>query len=157
MKKTASIIDYFPNPQKTPNTLSAWKRRCDMDYMKGAQKEKQAQKIIEKHLNTTLKNTGKFHTFDWINDEYLIELKSRNCKKNKYPTTMVGMNKINAGLKQIKEGKKVIFIFGFDDGYYKWNLTLDAVYEKKKGGRWDRGMSEIKEYAFIPVRDLICL
>ena len=80
-----------------------------------------------------------------------IELKSRNNEKNKYLTTMVGYNKI---MKASELEEDVYFFFSFTDGIYYWKYDRNIDLEIKKGGRYDRGCSEINDYAFIPVNIL---
>lgn len=85
-----------------------------------------------------------------------IELKTRRNTKDKYPTTMVGLNKVEKGLELLKPengGYEIYFYFKFTDGLYYYKLEEDSYkdYTIEKGGRVDRGRPEIKKYVFIPV------
>lgn len=106
-----------------------------------------------KHKKRPLKLTGKFHQFDFINEKYMIELKTRSCKHNQYPTLMMNTNK----LKHAEENPqyRFRFYFLFTDGLYKWNFNK-LKYTKKLGGRTDRNdPRDIKIIAHIPQKDLI--
>lgn len=120
--------------------------------------------INEKKFYTYMKENGKkikshkrkYSVFDYyfkdkVNDKRVeIELKSRNNSYEKYPTTMVGYNKIKYLQKYNKKG---VFYFLFTNGLYKWDYN-EFEYKVNQGGRRDRGKDEIKEYAFIPIKKL---
>jgi len=102
------------------------------------------------------KTTSKYDLFDFESSKcrVKIELKTRRNTKNRYPTTMVGYNKILAGQDLILyEGYRVYFCFKFTDGLYYYELTDNShnEYIVNQGGRRDRGRDEIKKYCFIPV------
>ena len=114
--------------------------------------------LIEKHLDCKLKFMRKFHIFDYISidKKIFVELKSRNNTSYKYPSTMVGYNKIIRGKKYMKMGYDVYFYFKFTDGlfYYKMNNKTKKECEIKIGGRCDRGYDEYKKYCFIPMNKI---
>ena len=41
-----------------------------------------------------IQKTDRYHLYDYYNDDTFIELKARRCNHNRYPTTMIGKNKI---------------------------------------------------------------
>lgn len=102
-----------------------------------------------------IKRTNKRAVIDFYNSCSEAELKSRRVKHNQYKDTMVGLNKI---LKAEKDTSKKLyrFYFLFTDGLYYWDYNKEQ-YTIRKGGRWDRGRPEIKEYAYVDVNDLILL
>jgi hypothetical protein len=65
--------------------------------------------IIEKDIKEQLKNNSNFNLFDFENDNFKIELKTREVTIDKYITTIVGYDKIEKGLEYIQEGLRVIF------------------------------------------------
>lgn len=69
------------------------------------------------------KSIGKFDIFDFYNDKLVIELKCRTNSYDKYPTTIIGFNKVEQGFKEIEKNKTVYFLFGFTDGLYEWELN----------------------------------
>lgn len=109
-------------------------------------------KIYIEDITGSLNKTDMFDVFDYYNDEYLVELKTRRNEYNKYPTTMIGLNKI---IEARKELKKCIFCFKFTDGLYYHIFDKNIDYEIKKGGRSDRGCFEIKDYVYININQLI--
>jgi hypothetical protein len=132
--------------------------------------------LNEKHYNNDIlerfkgvKKTGSksslFHykIYDWVNQDYYVELKSRNNKYNTYPTTMIGYNKVNEWEKD-KSGKKYYFLFGFLDGLYEWELTKENYegiggYGAVKKSSFNKGSSyttfnENKEHLYIPIDKL---
>ena len=58
---------------------------------------KQNEDVIFNHIEskfTGLKRTSKYSLFDFEANNLKIELKSRKFNHDKYPTTMIGYNKI---------------------------------------------------------------
>ena len=92
-------------------------------------------------------------TFDFSNARVYLDTKCRRNAKDRYPTTMVGNNKVLAGLKLMIQGYHVFFVFGFTDGDYIWKLNREE-YEVWHGGRFDRGSPEIKSYCYVPINYL---
>ena len=91
--------------------------------------------------------TGKYDSFDFYNDEFYIELKTRNINHNQYPTLFFSENKYYKGLYLIQNhNKRIVFIWRCNDGCYYWELKKDN-HEKEGfialGGRTDRGRNEI--------------
>lgn len=117
--------------------------------------EKNTLPIIEQYFNVQLTKTDKNHVMDF-RDNYgtYYEVKTRNNNYNKYPTTMVGYNKIQFAERVCRP---VYFIFNFLDGVYYYEYTIDKLdeLEIKRGGRCDRGKAEYKTYCYIPINKLI--
>jgi hypothetical protein len=126
-----------------------------IDIKEGLEKEKIIKPVLEKYFNIALEEQSKFSLFDFVGSNIYIELKSRNNKKLKYPTTMVGYNKVKEGFKLIEQGKEIYFVFNFTDtlSYYKLDDTFSIDWVKL-GGRQDRGFNEQNNYVFIPVDKL---
>jgi hypothetical protein len=91
--------------------------------------------------------------FDFESPECRIELKARTTPHDKYPTTIVGENKVQAAE---KDPRAHYFAFAFTDGLYwvQYDKDLFADFEVKDGGRRDRGRPEIKPYRYIPITAL---
>jgi len=101
-----------------------------------------------------LQDTKPMDEFDFKNDGFYIELKTRRVTKNKYPSTMVGENKVVKGFELQMAGFRVFFVFDFVDCMCIWELNRDE-YHVKHGGRCDRGVPEIKSYCYIPTKYLL--
>jgi hypothetical protein len=121
----------------------------------GDEAEEAVKPIIESYFNVKLKKTDTYHIFDFIDEaKVYYELKARLNKYNRYPTTMVGANKINVLRSVNKIG---YFIFLFTDGlyYYKYDKDNKDPLIFEEGGRKDRGKEELKLYCYIPIELLI--
>lgn len=96
----------------------------------------------------------RFARFDFFNCDYLCEVKSRSNRYNQYPTTMVGYNKVKMA-EEDRDNPDINyrFYFVFTDGTYCWDYK-EGEYQVDMGGRRDRGLPEIKEYAYIPIENL---
>ena len=101
----------------------------------------------------TLVRTINNSIFDFEGDNLLIELKTRTNTKDKYPDTMIGVNKIKKANVLYKKNleMQVYFVFCFTDGLYYWKYDPTLNLRVDQGGRTDRGRLEIKSYAFIEV------
>ena len=111
-----------------------------IDYLVGLERERQLLPILKTHFkDDSIFQLTQYNTFDYQGDNKYIELKSRNNKIDKYDKTMVGYNKIIRASTILED---VYFFFWFTDGIFYWKY--------KKGGRYDRGLKEINDYAYIP-------
>ena len=69
------------------------------DYTFGLKKEIELLPTIRTFFNDeTITQLDRLNVFDYKGDNKYIELKSRNNNYNKYPTTMIGYNKIKRAL-----------------------------------------------------------
>ena len=127
----------------------------DSEYSIAQKKEEEILPLLKKHFGETVEPlNNRYHPFDFSNEKFLIELKCRNVKASTYPTTIVGMNKIEFLKRKGNECKTGIFVFKFLDGTYFWKFN-ETEMTVSDGGRTDRGVSEIKKYAYIPVGKLV--
>ena len=128
----------------------------DLDW--GEKKEMETKKQLEKHWQCELIKTHKTHPLDFVSlyKRCWFELKGRKIKKSQYPTTMIGYNKVVAGLKEIEKGYDVYFVFSFTDRlcYYQLKELKEEWVKKNTLGRRDRGKIEMNNYYYIPVSEL---
>ena len=125
----------------------------EQDLLMGQLNEDYIKDIICNHFNIqTINKTPLNHPMDFYFGDTYFEVKSRRNNYNKYPTTMIGYNKI----KWIKNNniKDVYFIFVFEDGNYYYKYNPEDKFETSIGGRWDRGKEEKKLYYYIPINKL---
>lgn len=126
-----------------------------LNIHQGLKAEAQLHQLITRRFGKDLKKTSDTYAlFDFESDDTLVELKTRNVRHNQYATTMIGMNKVAAGLKQIN--KEVIFVFSFIDGIYYYQLDVNDLpnFTIGIGGTSKRGRDERANYLFIPVNAL---
>jgi len=122
------------------------------DFNLGIKSENKVLKFLNESYEDKFISTTQNCEFDFTNNQYNIELKTRNNTYNKYPSTMVGYNKIKIA-EEDSTDKKYKFLFLFEDGLYCWDFEKDK-YTIKTGGRRDRGLYEYKQYAYIPIEEL---
>ena len=101
------------------------------------------------------KTKDRYIHFDFISDKNVIELKSRINTKNKYPTTIIGLDKVEKGIEYIQEGKDVYFIFNFTDEICYFKLNKDYDYKVIQITRYDRNQNKL--HIEIPIEDLLSL
>lgn len=119
-----------------------------IDHKFGDEQELLNLPIISDFLNQKFRKTKRYFVFDYENDNTYVELKSRRNAKAKYPTTIVGKNKLDYAKTC---GKDVFFFFQFTDGLYYWKYNDEDNIKIAKGGRCDRGKLEFKEYGYIDI------
>lgn len=117
------------------------------DYLYGTEKQKIVLPQIIEHFQRDIKeNAGQYSKFDFVDDLYNYELKSRKNTINKYPDTMITMNKLN------KSSKGLILLFNFTDclAYIEYNPDLFKTFRTQNFSRagfdWDK-----KEHIYIPI------
>jgi hypothetical protein len=119
----------------------------DWDYNFGREQEI----VLLPRLNEFFKDdikptTDKFHKYDYEGNKYVYEMKSRKCKMEQYPTTLLPADKV------IKT-KKQIFLFNFTDGLYYIEYDEDVWKDIKVASfrRFRIGVNDLeKPYYHIP-------
>jgi hypothetical protein len=120
--------------------------------------------IKELYGGDLVKIEGRFAPFDYESPSHKIELKSRDLKYNKYPTTMVGYNKIELA-KLESPTKKVVFLFAFLDGLYEWEYNdenfeaiggMEAVKSRTGYVKYNNtNFNPNKPHLYIPIEKLV--
>lgn len=124
--------------------------RREIDVIQGEQVENRIKDDIEKILLSKLTKTPPLSVMDFTDDDGdYYEIKSRNNNYNTYPTTMVGENKIKFCKKY--PHKNHFFFFCFQDGDYYYHYNPEDVLSFGRGGRYDRGRPEMRQYCYIPI------
>jgi len=105
-----------------------------------------------KTIDADLQKLDKYNKFDFGSAITAIELKTRRFHKSKYPTTIVGADKID----YIKSNphKTYYFAFCFTDGLFviEYETELFATFKRSSCYRADRGSS--MEVVEIPINIL---
>ena len=138
--------------------MTSYLGKLNTDYNFGMVKEGEMIGLLERLFGCPLKKTTRYVVFDYEGENISIELKTRRNKANKYPTTMIGMGKVNEGLKRIRNNPNhsIYFVFCFTDSIQYFQLTEDNLDKCNigLGGRNDRFNEEINEYLYIPIEEL---
>jgi hypothetical protein len=124
-------------------------------YIIGKENETKLKQLIKDKWGC-LPTINKYDPFDYIGPNYKVELKTRTNTIRQYPTTIVGLNKINS----IDDNKKHIFLFQFTDclAYIEYDNELFSKYETKQVRRIKGGLSSaLIPHLFINVNDLIVI
>ena len=126
------------------------------DLALGELKENAIQSVIDKAFKCKTEKLPPFFPYDFkdLTTNTYFEHKGRRNEYNKYPTTMIGQNKIDFANKH--PDNDYVFIYGFSDNnyYIRYDKELFSSFEIKKGGRFDREGPEIKQYLYIPIEHL---
>jgi hypothetical protein len=118
-------------------------------YLFGTKKEKEVLPILQAHFNSNIQMNPENSKYDFQDERFNYELKSRTCKSTTFNTTMISSDKCNSTEKEIR------LVFNFVDGLYyiEYNKRLFDTYKKELFSRADRGDDEKLHY-FIPVDHL---
>tara|TARA_R110002012_G_scaffold24851_3_gene82614 strand:+ start:8152 stop:8622 length:471 start_codon:yes stop_codon:yes gene_type:complete len=112
----------------------------------------------EIHGEDIKKTKNKWNVVDYINDNWVCELKSRRYSIHDFNSLMIGKNKIEEAEKAYKQKnhKSYRFYFTMKEGIYYWDYEPnpesddeELFYYFAMGGRCDRGRDERKETAYI--------
>lgn len=120
------------------------------DYKFGTEQENIVlPKLKEFFKRDIQKSSERYSKYDFFDDEYNYEMKSRTNRYNQYPTTMITEDKIVGD-------KKIIFLFNYVDGLYYIEYDKDkfANYERKMFSRAGVSWNE-KSHVYINITDLI--
>ena len=121
------------------------------DYNFGVSEENKNLHKIKQYFNNDniVSVDDRYSRYDYTDGINYYELKSRRCNYNKFPTTIIGQDKIL---------NNSIFIFNFQDGMYyikydkevfkKFNVNY---FNREREGVYDKR----KPYIFIPIKELI--
>ena len=127
-------------------------KEMNADFKYGLELEDALFESVKELYGDDIKKTDTYHPYDYYNANTFIELKARRCNHNRYPTTMIGKNKIEFAREH--PDKMYIFLFKFYDGLYEHIYQPDNEYLVGIGGRSDRNKLEYKDYIYIPLKDL---
>ena len=124
------------------------KQKADMKM--GLNMEEALKPVFENKFGT-LSYTKHFDNFDYENDKYLIELKTRKARWGQYPSLMFSTAKIRKAELLFSDEtftKDIYFFWKLTDGLYYWKYQV-GEYEVAIGGRNDRGMNEYQNVVYI--------
>jgi hypothetical protein len=122
----------------------------DDDYKFGIEKENEILETIKTYFNRNIKKMSeRYCDFDFFDEKYKYELKSRRNNYNTFDTTLIPV---------FKSKPKTILLFNFLDGLYyiEYSKTKFEKFEQKKFQRADRPDKKDQEYIYycIPIEQL---
>ena len=131
-------------------------RTVQSDLAFGLASETRHKPVLEEFLGCALERpAGSFSSYDFHNDEFVVELKTRTVRSGAYPTTMLPQRKLD---RLCRDPRRVFLAFCFTDGLFCVELTSESLRgfeQNRPGGRRDRigGSKEWKSngYCYIPV------
>ena len=125
----------------------------DLKY--GLQMEEDLHKQFN-HKFGKLQRTSQSDPFDYINNRFVVELKSRRCAINTHPSMMFNESKLRHACKHLQNGLRVIFIWALRDNIWLWEMTKKNSFQFIIGTnvRVDRGEYESAKVARISIRYL---
>lgn len=119
----------YPTPPKSAFLPTIKPSNYPYVYMGELNEDHYEPDILERYSGVIKTGSKKsflhYRTYDWTNENYYVELKSRNNDYRIYPTTMIGYNKVQEWERD-KTDRRYFFLFGFLDGFYEWELTQDS-------------------------------
>jgi hypothetical protein len=109
------------------------------DYSFGTQSEEKVVVKLNEFLNTTLERKGGFCVFDFENPTKTIhvELKTRRIAHDRYPTAIIGANKVEACANS--PDKKYIFVFAYTDGLFMIEYDKEVFEGMERQDNYTRG------------------
>lgn len=136
------------------NKMITASRSLEGDLAFGKKSESEEYQLIKQLDPELIKTPNEYDLFDYESPNSFVELKTRTFEMMKYPTTIVGTNKIKYAEEHPE--KDFYFCFKFTDGlfYSKYNKEVYSKFKKTKCKREDRGKIEIMEVINIPIKFL---
>lgn len=106
-------------------------------YADGVLSEEQCHQPIEQFLQRPLKRSAsRYSTFDYENNETLVELKTRRMTRHDlWATVFITSHKWHAG---VASEKDVYFFFRYADGLFVYKQEKDANFNRKMVGNVNR-------------------
>jgi len=124
------------------------------DYLTGIKNEEEIINILKtkKKFKDIKKTVSYYEKFDFFNDKYEIELKTRNVKYDKYTTSIIACDKVTRISGKLR---KLYLFFKYEDGLYyikykKKVFKNIEVIEFKRNFRVDFN-DKLKRYFNIPI------
>ena len=119
-------------------------------YRYGSKKEVQILPLLREHFGEGVKkNDERYAKYDYWDENFNYEVKSRTNKMRAYPTTMITKNKVEGS------DKDVILLFNYTDclAYIKYDEEQFKTYQVQNFSRagldWDE-----KPHLYIPIDHL---
>lgn len=130
------------------------------DLAFGLKSEEKNKASLERFFGCGLRKTGKYDAMDFIDETQTIyiELKTRRVEKDKYPTALIGKNKVDFCE---RSNATCYFVYVYLGGIYyiKYDKDLFATFECAdfERGQRDGGIQPKQLFYYIPHEQLTLL
>jgi hypothetical protein len=144
---------YSTNREYGANALNIRSLEADIEF--GTAKECQVIPQLKEYFKEPEmeRSKDKYSPSDAYSPTTDYEIKSRRNAYSKYPTTIIGVNKIRAK----KPDRKLVFVFHFTDGLYYIEYTEEvfSAFEVKNVKAIRRGGNQTETpHYFVPIESL---
>jgi len=119
------------------------------DLKMGLSNEKKLLPKFKEIFGNDLEQNNQYDVFDYENETFMLELKTRRIRHNQFYDLQVGLNKLEVAF-QTKDKISVI-IWDCIDGLYYW-IPKAKEFKVRMGGTNRRGKLEEKLCAFVPCK-----
>tara|TARA_R110002020_G_scaffold354671_1_gene567405 strand:+ start:305 stop:700 length:396 start_codon:yes stop_codon:yes gene_type:complete len=126
-------------------------KKKEKDLLFGLTSEEVLLFRIKELFGKDVERTGLYDIFDYENENYQIELKTRRIVSKAFKDIMIGLNKLE--IAETTKNKKSIFLWKMNDGLFMWEFNKNQ-YEVRMGGTQKRGLDERKFCGFVPTHYL---
>jgi len=100
-------------------------------------------------FGNNLEQNNQYDIFDYENENFMIELKTRRIRHDQFYDLQIGLNKLEFAF-QTKDKISVI-VWNCIDGLYYW-IPKAKQFDVRMGGTQKRGWNEKKLCAFVPCK-----
>jgi len=121
------------------------------EYKHGSEEEAKVLPVIRDYFQRDIERfSKKFSKHDFQCPDYTYELKSRRVKRDTFPDTIIGYNKVQ------ELSKPLVLLYNFTDYlcYCEYDPVIFEDYKKELFGRLDRPTNEAKIHIHIPIDSL---
>ena len=140
----------------------------NQDLKFGLQAEKTTKSILEELFGKLTKTSNKYDNFDFTNDKFYIELKTRrNTVFNQYPTLLFDEVKYDKYKLLKKQNPKLQFfvVWNLRDGLFMWEMNdntnefyVDGAYQVNRGTHIQTTRTvNVKNEFIYPFDDFECV
>jgi len=117
------------------------------DLQLGLSNEKKLLPKFKEIFGDDLEQNNQYDVFDYENETYMLELKTRRIRHNQFYDLQIGLNKLEFAFKT--KDKISVIVWDCIDGLYYW-IPKARQFTVRMGGTSRRGCWEKKLCAFVP-------
>lgn len=119
------------------------------DLQMGIAEEKKLLPKFKQIFGNNLEQNNQYSIFDYENENFMIELKTRRIRHDEFYDLQIGLNKLEVAFQT--KNKTSIIVWNCIDGLYYW-IPKAKQFSVRLGGTNRRGKLEKKLCAFVPCK-----